>query len=281
MILPLENLDLNEVGLLFLLVGALSVIRERRVVPYLIVTLGSLSHGWFSILGVVGLLLVDRFHTQRSKWLLLLNSIGFAALIGAWGMTGYYQTVFLIYGLLTVSIHFRHGGLGVVIPLMMVHQFFPNHAAVEICLPAAGFYLILEEVLRLAKSKQVNTVMCWFEVPVVLAILYPFKDDVLQLLEAPEGLAGLSGALLISMIISGLLYMNKVPFSRWAQSGHHRGARFYRALNRSFSERQIWIQEAKPADVAPDSDFPWFFWGAVTILVLWASLIAVVQGRVG
>lgn len=281
MTLPLEHFDFNEAGLLFLLVGALSVIREKRVVPYLVVAIGALTHGWLSILLLAGLVIVDRFHTQRSKWLLLLNSLGFAALVGAWVLTGFYQSAFLLYGLLAMSIHFRQGGLGVVFPLMMVHQFYPQAAPLEITLAAAGFYLVIEEVLRLTKSAQIEQVMRMIEIPVVLAILFPFHEAAQKLLEAPEGLAGLSAALVITVALAAVLYGKRVPFDRWVQSGYSRGSGFYQLLNRSFSERQGWVKPGKPATIPCDGDFRLFFWAAVVILVCWAVLIAFVQGRVG
>lgn len=281
MTLLFENLDLNEVGLLFLLVSSLSVIRERRVLPYLIAIIGSLTHGWLSILTIVGFLLVDRFHTQRSKWLLLLNAVGFAALVGAWVLIEPYRTAFLIYGLLSLTLHFRNGGMGVVPALLLTHQFYPETAPLEIVLSAAGGYLILEEVFRLAKFSQTEAVLSWLEIPLTLVIFYPFLGETQKLLEFPEALAALVTAVVLTVTIAVVLTAKKVAFHSWAEQGYQRGMGLYRATHPNLTERQNWIKSDTPTSVATDVVFVWFFWGTVAILVLWSVLIAIVQGRVG
>lgn len=277
----LETFDLNQIGLLFLLVSALSVIREKRIIPYLIVVLGSLTHGWFTVLLLVGLILIDRIHTQRSKWLLLTNAVGLAALVGASVLGNFYQTIFLVFGLLMVSVHLRQGGLGVVPALALTHQFFPSHGDFEIILAAAAFYLVLEEVLRLAKIKNVDSIMAWIELPIVLAVFYPFKEYILKIVDNPQALTVLAGSLLVAAVVSGLVFGKKIGFDKMVRGIYSRGARMYKGFNRSFGEGQGWIQAAKSATAVVDGEFKFFFWSALSILAAWVILIVVIRGRIG
>ena len=62
-------------------------------------------------------------------------------------------------------------------------------------------------------------------------------------------------------------------------NNNQRGNVFYKLMTHSLNENQAWIGDAIEEPVAADAEFNLFFWCALSVLILWVSVLFFSQGR--
>ncbi len=278
MILDLSTFNFDQWSWVYLALSSLMVVRERRVVPFVLCLFGSFVQSWLGLFLIAAVSLLDRLYTQKSKWLVFVQGVGLVSMFMAWHAPEVIRDYYLVFGVFCHSFHFRFGRLGVVVPLLMAHAYVPQFSRVELTLGAAGFYLLLEESLRLSKSKHNETIMKWVELPVVVMLLLPLYSVLEGLSLEPEVLVPFASLASLMTVAGTLLALKKVSFHHVAERVRSRGARVYKWTHRGFSERRNWIKESDWSMDVGERTQDFVFWGVVLTVIIWTSLILLSRG---
>lgn len=197
------NFDLmqfDQTNLLFLLITAVALIRERRLLPFVIGAFGNLFHGSLGAVFLVCLISWHRMDFKRSRWVQLKDAFGFLLILIGSVATGPFRDTSILFGVLAVSLSFGRGALGIIPALLLLRQYFPHPEPLEVILGAAGFYLVMVEALRWSKSSREYFIRALLEILCVFGILTGLREYALRTLEDP-GFIGLGSVFLVFPLI--------------------------------------------------------------------------------
>lgn len=276
-----EIFQFTQISLFVFLVALVGVIRERTILPYVLVVLGSFLSGTIAAALVASLVLWVRFDGNASTGLRLKDAMAMFFIVAASALPTPYREFMICAGTLGLSIHLGAGKLGVVPALLLVHLYLGDAIPLEFVLGGAGAYILISEILKLAKSPYEHRVLQIIEVPAILAILYPLKDDLMKWIE-DDVLLWMGSALLV--VVCGILIWIKVkkPDFKEIYSGMHaRGIKMLDSTGSIVSNRLGWVQ-VSPAEKSMRLDlyFDRLFWGLLTVLGAWVVLVLLHQGGV-
>lgn len=190
----------DQANLLFFLFAAVGLIRERRVLPFLIVVLGSVFIGSVSAVMLAGLILWNLMDSGKSKWVQLKDSFGFLLIVMGSVLPSPYQEFGIFLGACFVSLSFGKGGLGVIPPLLLLRQYVPHPEPIEPIFIGAGAFWLMVEIVAWAKVESAGAMIAIFEVLASLAILSGFKEIASKVLD-DSNLLILSSAILFFIIV--------------------------------------------------------------------------------
>jgi hypothetical protein len=279
-------LNLHQSSWLFLVLGLLLVVREKRPIPFLMVICGALVSGWIGALILTSLAFVDRLQQRASSWVVMSGAISWGALLMAWNAPEMPQSAFLLWAFLSGCFFLSKGGLGVWIPLAFTHQFFPESLPeglqLEWILGAGVLYLALLEGARASKSKGMDKFIVFFELPIVVLILSPFWMRWGTLQDGLENeldiVLPIFVGIVLYLVVIATLYFRKIPFTRLQARMNSNGAKWFKWMNRSFGERQAWIQDSMTRNPTLDERFAFFFWVIIMGGAAWAFIVLSAQG---
>lgn len=184
-----DLLQLDQTNLLFFLLSAIGLIRDRRVLPFVIVALGNILHGSLPAVFLAGLIIWHRVDFSRSRWIQLKDFFGFLLiLIGAVAHAPF-QEFSIFCGVLAISLSFGRGALGIIPPLLLLRQYIPHPEPLELIMGSAGFYWVMVEALRWSKTSKEYTFRAIIEVVSTLGILFGLRDFALRAAEDPPLIA--------------------------------------------------------------------------------------------
>ena len=260
----------DQAALLFFIFAAIGLVRERKILPFIIVAVGILLNGVLSAILVAGLILWHRMDTDANKWVQLKDAFGFfCIMIGAIAAEPYQQLTVLM-GSLLLSLSFGQGGLGIIPPLLLLRQYVPHPEPIELPLIGAGVFCLISEIGHWSKIKHAKPVSAISEVICSLVILAGMRELGLKLLEDTSAL-----------VFAGLVFVVILVLFSWVTWKKNGFWSFYKKAKLSLSHSlvfgkrfvsnvHLWSVEPKDAR-APDLEAGFnqlFILVVATLLVL-------------
>ena len=247
--ISLDFLQFDQTNLLFFIATALGLIREKRILPYVIVLVGNLIHGPFAAMLLGALILWHRIDASSSKWIQLKDAIGLFFIFVVAVSPEPFQEFAICLGVLVMSVSFGQGELGVIPPVLLLRQYVPHPPDVEFLLGAAGFYWVASEALRFIKSDKVGIVRSAFEVLCSLGGLVGLQEVFFKWSEDPI-LISLGASCLLFFVVLGSVV-------RWKNEwfwGFYRRTKASLARIITVGDRLIASREFRSEEL-PDEEF--------------------------
>lgn len=269
----------TQISLFVMLVALAGLVRERKVLPFLLVIFGSMMNGAIAAALIAASVLWVRFDEDAPKGLRLKDAMAVLFLIVGAAVPSPYREFMICIGTLALSIHFAIGSLGIIPALLLVHLYWGDHLPLEFVLGASGAYIVIAEILKLSKARYTRRVLQFIEIPAIVGILYPLKDDFVTW--ASDELLLWIGTGLFAAIGGVMLWVQvKNPdFSVIYQKMNAWTLRRLGGTGSVSANRVGWID---PSPSEPPLGFSVYldrlFWGLVAILVAWSALILLAQG---
>jgi hypothetical protein len=241
----LDFMQFDQTNLWFFFLSALGLLRERRVLPFLIVILGNLIHGALPAALLAGLILWHRIDLPSPKWVQLKDAVGLFFIFAASVAPEPFQSFCICAGILAFSLSFGKGALGVIPPVLLLRQFVSHPADLEILMGIAGLYWVAAEGLRFSKTAKESVIRSIFEVICSLGILIGLKEVFLKWTDDPN-LIGVGAGLAVFMLaIAAIVHFRTTQF--WS---------FYRrskvSLSKSLTFGNRFISSSEPWGVEPE-----------------------------
>ncbi len=273
------NFDLfqfDQTNLLFLVLSAVGLIRERRILPFVIVALGNLIHGPMGAVFLSALIAWHRMDFNRSRWVQLKDGFGFLLILVGAVAAGPFREVIIFFGVLAVSLSFGRGALGVIPPLLLLRQYLPHPEPLEVILGSAGFYWLMVEVLRWSKSKQEYLIRAILEVICTLGILFGLRDYALKIAEDPGFIALGSSFFLFAVLLFVWVKWKGARFWNFFHRSKKKLATSLGIGNRLISDQNLWSKEPamSPALGVEESFNGAFMLSFLTLILLGAFFLA-------
>lgn len=273
-----DFLQLNQTALFVFLVALIGVVRERTVLPFVVVALGSFLSGNIAAALISSLIVWTRFDGNAPVWVRFKDAMAMFFIIAASALPEPYREFMICLGTLFLSIHFGFGKLGVIPALLLTHIYLGESIPLEFVLGGAGFYIVTAEILRLAKSPHEERVLQWLELPVILVILYPFLDAVLRWSQ-DEVLLG-SGIGLLVVILGFLTWfkVKKPDLGEIYENLNAKSTSGLTSISGLVGNRLSWIRTEAEPEVTSELSFDRLFWGMVMLMGIWGLLVLLHQG---
>jgi|GEM_PF-3689164 len=269
----------TQVSLFVMLVALVGLVRERKVLPFLLVIFGAMMNGAIAAALIAATVLWVRFNEDAPKGLRLKDAMSVLFLIVAAAVPTPYREFMLCLGTLALSIHFAIGNLGIIPALLLVHLYLGDEIPLEFVLGASGAYIVIAEIFKLSKSKYTRRVLQFIEIPAIVGILYPLKDDFV-IWASDELLLWIATGLFVA--IGGVMLWAQVKnpdFSAIYQKMNAWTLRRLQPTGSLSANRVSWIDPSPPERPLGFSVYlDRLFWGLAAILVAWGALILLAQG---
>ena len=263
-----ELATFDQTALFLFLASGLGLIRERRVLPFLLVAVGSLAQGSWIILLVSSLLVWYRVDRGSPRWIQIKDWAGLFLILAASLSGDTFQAFLNFFGVLLLSFSFGSGGLGTIPALLLLRQVYPHPEFLELTLGGAVSYWVFLEVFRGFKVKQGQFILPYLETLGSVLVLFSFKNEMEKWSSDPNYL--IAGCVfLVCFLALGL----------WIRLN---GAGF-RSFGRSFRSRMLkiltgggkWVGGAEPWAKAPPESGPLDFEMGLDQAVYWFAGIGV------
>jgi hypothetical protein len=180
--ITLELTHFDQNAILFLVVSALSLIRERQILPFGVVIIGAIFQGPIVLSLLAALIAWHRMDRAASRWIQLKDLLGVFFMIGASLSTDVLQSFFIFFGTFLIALNPGGGLLGTLPAIVLLRQVHPNPEFLEIGLGFAALYWVVAEVFRFVKSQHEAITLAVLEFvcsAVVLINLRPEADKLL------------------------------------------------------------------------------------------------------
>ncbi len=177
------NFDISQfdqTNLLFILLAAAGLIRERSALPFIVLVLGNLIYGLIPAVLLSFLIIWHRVDRKAPSWVQYKDLFGAFLLLTAAVAPEPIQEFAVSLGVLVLSLSFGKGFLGVIPALLLLRQYQSHPVAIEIIFGSAGLYWVALEVIRWSKAKHQEVLICVFETICVFGILFGLKDSFLK-----------------------------------------------------------------------------------------------------
>jgi cytochrome c oxidase subunit IV len=196
------------------LFSGLILIRERKLLPILIVLTGNMAHGFLTALAVTTLVIWYRIESNANRWVQLKDVFGFFMLLVAAVTPEPVREFSITIGLVMLGFSFGHGLLGITPALLLLRQYQSQPLMQEIIFGSAGLTLAAVELVRWAKSKHQDLLILIFETIGTIGIFFgineiliKWSDDII--------LMGIAAGLVVAVLIV-------VSWLKWRGDGFER-----------------------------------------------------------
>jgi hypothetical protein len=210
-----DFLQFDQTNLWFFVVSALGLIRERRILPFVLVIIANLIHGEMAATLIAGLFFWHQLDRGAAKWIQLKSALGFLMVFMAAVTPEPYQEFAACFGVLLLSLNFGQGGLGVIPAVVLLREYVPHPPFMEVLLGVAAFYWVTLEGLRLLKLKQIDLIAATLETLCTLGILFGLRDLFLKFSDEVVLLSVGAGVLLVTLMIAALVSFRGDAFWRF------------------------------------------------------------------
>ena len=277
-----EWFQLNQISLFVFLVALVGVIRERKLLVFFIVILGSFLHGDVMAALIAAMILWYRSHIGVSRALKVKDTLSLFFLVAGSALPSPFREFMICFGVLGISVQMQQDSLSVVPALLMTHLYFGEEIPIEIVLSSAGFLILLKEILILAKTEKKKRILQWLEVPVLVGVLFPFKNYVLKLFEDPVFVV-MAPSFVVLILALVLWILLKKPNLREVYSTIQRnGLGWFRWSAEALPIQAKWIQiESSEENIGIQKYSETVFWGTLTVLITWFVLVLIFKGGLG
>jgi hypothetical protein len=191
----LELSTMDQTGVLFLVFSAIGLIRERRVLPFVLVLAGFLFHGPFAAVWVASLVVWHRFDRSATKWIQIKDMLGLAFVLGSTFSSETLQSFLTVFGVFLLTVNIGGGLLGTLPALALLRQYHAHPEYLELSLGGAVVYWVAAEVFRWTKSRNEKEVLAYLEAAGGVLLLVNYRADIERILEDTLYL-GIGGSLL-------------------------------------------------------------------------------------
>ena len=219
-----DFMQFDQTNLWFFVLSAIGLVRERRILPYLIVILGNLIHGSLGAVILASFIFWHRMDLPAPKWVQLKDATGFFFVAMASVSPAPFQNFAICMGVALLSLSFDSGGLGVIPPLLLLRQYVSHPPELESLMGMAGIYWIGAEALRFAKFDKTPVIRSAIEALASLGILYGLRDILLPVVDDPVLIAVASVLVVAAFLLALVVSFRGEGF--W---------RFYRKVKRNLS----------------------------------------------
>ena len=275
----LSLVQFDQVSLLFFVFSAAGLIRERKIIPFLLVAFGLLLNGVFGAVLLAGLILWHRMDSRFPKWVQLKDAMGFLLILIGAIVPSPYQELSLLLGVLFVSFSFGKGGLGIIPALLLLRQYVPHPDPLEPVFIGAGIFWLSVEVVRWAKAKKAELILAISEVVCSLVILSGMKEIVARLLDEPNLLIFASAVLLFVLVLAVWILWKGPNFWSFGQKMKLSLARSLVLGKRFISNVQPWSKALKEPDTLQlETVFDSLFFGVIATLLVLGGFVLLSRG---
>lgn len=244
----LELSTFDQTGVLFLVFSALGLIRERRVLPFVLVLAGAIFQGPFAAVLVASLVVWHRFDRSAAKWIQVKDMLGLMFVLGSALSTDTLQSFLTVFGVFLLTVNLGGGLLGTLPALVLLRQFHPHPDYLELALGGAAVYWVAAEVFRWTKTLREREILAYLEAAGSVLLMFNYRTDIERILDDTLYL-GIGGSLIV--LEAALFFW--VRFKPKGFRSFYQGsrARLVRALNagtRWVKGREPWsgVQEEVP-----------------------------------
>jgi hypothetical protein len=274
-----ELFQFSQISLFVFLIALLGVIRERTVLPYVLVALGSFLHGSIAATLIAALVVWIRFDGGAPQWLRFKDAVAMFLIASASALPQPYREFMICVGVVLLSIHIASGKLGIIPALLLVHLYLGDAIQLEFVLGASGAYILIAEALKLSKTPYEKQVLQSLEVPALAGILFPFNEAVLRWSD-DQGLLGLAiGVVVLIVMILIWCKLKKPDFKTIYLLVHERSNVMFRPMGRLVSNETPWLKAALPeVETQIDRYFNRLFLGLALVIGTWLFLVLIQRG---
>ncbi len=275
----IDFLQFNQLSLIVFVISALFLLLEKEWVSLTIVLIGSIFHGSVPAVLVAGLVFWYRLYFSTKRWIIFKDTLSlFLILIGA-ATSEPLAEFFLTLGVVGISFTFGFSRLRVIPALLLIHALFGSFGYTEWVLGGVAGYLLIREILKLAKSKHSELILNIVEVPAVFLVLSPLLSY-LQKWANSELFLILVGTLILFIGSSVTWVMIKKPdLNQIYLNLCTRMSRLLSPLHDLIDEKQFWIskKEIKSSVIQSDRIFV-----MITIVIFsWVLIWFISKGGLG
>ena len=243
-----DFMQFNQTNLWFFIFSALGLIRERRVLPFLIVILGNLIHGSMPAALIAGLILWHRMDLPSPKWVQLKDALGLFFIFSAAVAPEPIQGFAICFGVFALSISFGLGSLGVIPPLLLMRQYVPSPPDLEVLMGISGLYWFGAEGLRLLKVQRESIVRTTLEVICSFGILYGLREVAVKWIDDPVLISIGAGLIVFMLIIASIVHWRKPRFWLFYRQAKAKISSSLTFGNRFISSGRPWGKEPVTLD---------------------------------
>jgi hypothetical protein len=272
----LELSHLDQATVLFFIFSAIGLIRERKVLPFVIVLLGTIVHGPLIAVMLAALITWHRMDAEASMGIQFKDLFGVLLLLVSALSPAPVREFTALVGVAMMSLSFGRGMLGAIPALVLLRQYFQEPEGIEVVLSGAGIYWVAAEAMRWLKFKKQEQVLPVLEGLCTLVILYGFHQDFPKWMD-DSALVALG---------SGIFFFSAGTYSwiHWKNEGFLRFARGFRSSllkilvfgGRFFTDKEPWFEtDSESPNLSLASAFDRIFYALlVTALVVGAFVLA-------
>jgi hypothetical protein len=192
----LELSTIDQTGILFLVFSAIGLIRERRVLPFVLVLAGTIFQGAFAAVLVAGLVVWHRLDRNATKWIQVKDMLGLVFVLGSAFSSETLQSFLTVFGVFLLTVNLGGGLLGTLPALALLRQYHPHPEYLELALGGAGIYWVAAEVFRWTKFDKEREALSYLEAFGAAILLVNYRADIERILEDTLYL-GVGGSLLV------------------------------------------------------------------------------------
>ncbi len=247
----LELSGFDQTTILFLVFGALGLVRERRALPFVLMLAGCLFQGSLAVVMVAALIVWHRLDRVSSRWIQLKDFFGLMLVIGGTIAPDVMHSFFSFFGVLMIAVNFGGGLLGTLPALVLLRQYYPHPEYLEVALAGVGLYWVVAEILRFTKSKHQGPVLSILEGLGSLVTLINFRSDVEKWAADPVLLGLGSGMVLLVVTLFILVRYRGFRFFEIYQNSRNKAIRMLTAGGRLINGLEPWAK-ASPEQVNLD-----------------------------
>ena len=213
-----EFFQFDQTNVLYFMVSALGLLRERRILPFLILALGSLMYGDLTAALLTSLILWFRMDVSVPKWVQLKDSLGLFLIFIAAVAPAPIREFSICLGVFILSVSFGMGELGILPAILLLRQYIPYPIHVEVLLGGIAVYWVTSEFLRFTKNVREKLFRTAIEVVSSLGILFELQAQVLKWIDVPVLVTLSATILLVSIVIGSMLFWRKERFYSYSEN---------------------------------------------------------------
>ena len=270
---------MNQLTGMVLAVSFLSVMREKQILPFLIIIAGSFITGSFAVVLVAALTLLYRSYFSNSQLLHAKDGLGLLFMISGAALPSPYHELLIFLGVLIFSINLGFARLPLFPALLFVYDLFGTKISVELVLGSFTFYLVVSEALFLFKSKKRDFVLRLIEIPVLGILFTPFTEYFQVLAEADVLLSIGVSVIFVLLVLSVWIWIRKPDFNKIYLNIEHKvqvGLNTIGAVVQTKKLESVKVNEEGTQEFR--HTFKGVMLGVFLLFVCWLGLVLVLRG---
>ena len=278
----LELSTIDQTGVLFLVFSAIALIRERRVLPFVLVLVGALFQGPFVAVMVAALVVWYRFDRSAARWIQVKDMLGLVFVIGSTLSGDTLQAFLTVFGVFLLTVNLGGGLLGTLPALALLRQYHPHPDHLELALGGAAVYWVGAEVFRWTKAKNEREILAYLEAAGSLSLLFNYRSEIEPILADTLHL-GVGGSLLaLETALFFWVRFKPAGFRSFYQSSRASLIRTLNAGTRWIKVREPWSGVREEAPVLEfDQALEQIFYVFLALVLATGLIVLFARGGLG